>query len=168
MSGHNKWAQIKHKKAITDQKKGQAFSKISREITVAARGNPDPRTNYKLKTVIDKARMLNMPHDNIERAIKRVSDHGQAALEEMEFDAIGPGGAAIIITVITDSRNRTLNELKILMGHLGLKSVAPGSLKWMMQSPLTLSPDDTAKLMHIMESLDENDDVHDIATNATL
>jgi len=168
MSGHNKWAQIKHKKAITDQKKGQVFSKISREITLTARGNPDPKTNYQLKAIIDKARSMNIPQDNIERAIKRVTDRGQSDLEEMQFDAIGPGGAAIIITAITDSRNRTVHELKTLMETLGLKTVPPGSLKWMMHTPLDISEDDRAKLTHVMEMLDDHDDVQDITTNANL
>jgi YebC/PmpR family DNA-binding regulatory protein len=168
MSGHNKWAQIKHKKAITDAKKGQIFGKVARELTLAARGNPDPTTNYKLKAIIDKARSVNMPQDNIERAIKRVTDRTQAALEELTFEAIGPGGAAVIISAITDSRNRTLNELKILMGSLGLKPVPPGSLQWMMHTPATLDDQDATRLQEIIEALDDHDDVQEVTTNATL
>jgi YebC/PmpR family DNA-binding regulatory protein len=166
VSGHNKWAQIKHKKAITDAKKGQIFGKIAKELTLAARGNPDSNMNYRLKAVIDKARSVNMPQDNIDRAIKRVSDRAQAHLEELQLEVIGPGGAAIIMSAITDSRNRTFNELKILLNTLHLKLVQPGSLKWMMSTPLTLSPKDAEKLDAIMEKLDDHDDIQDITTNA--
>lgn len=165
MSGHNKWGQIKHKKAITDAKKGQVFGKLSKELTLAARGNPDPATNYRLKSVIDKARSVNMPQDNIERALKKVTDKSEATLEELQLETIGPGGVAIIIHAITDSRNRTLNELKILQSTLGLKSVPPGSVKWMMNSPVQLSDADRQHLESILESLDEHDDVQDITTN---
>lgn len=168
MSGHNKWAQIKHKKAITDRKKGQIFSKLSREITLIARDNPDPETNYRLKTVVNKARSLNMPQDNIDRAIKRVADRNQAALEQLQLEAVGPGGAAIIINAITDNRNRTINELKTLLNSLGLKSVPPGSLKWMMNSPVTLNDDDRQNLERIIDSLDEHDDIQEVHTNARI
>ena len=131
MSGHSKWSQIKHKKAISDQKKGQVFSKLAREITVAAKGNPDPKTNYQLKSIIDKARSVNMPQENIERAIKRVSEKNAAQLSEVQLEAIGPAGVAIIIRAITDSPNRTLNDLRILLSKVGVRTAGEGSLSWM-------------------------------------
>lgn len=131
MSGHNKWAQIKHKKAITDQKKGQIFSKIIRELTIVARHNPDPRTNYRLKAIIDKARSINMPQDNIDRALKKVSDKTAGELEEVHLEAIGPGNVALIISAITDSRNRTLGELRTLLSKLDVRLAQEGSLAWM-------------------------------------
>ena len=174
MSGHNKWAQIKHKKAITDAKKGKVFSKFVRLISIAARGNPDPKTNARLKSVIDNARAVNMPNENIERAIKKVSDKDSAQLEELQLEALGPGGAALIITAISDNRNRTIGEIKTLLMKLDAKLVNQGSLAWMFTksgtewvatSPLTLSEDDSAKLEKIMEALDDHDDVQDVFTN---
>jgi len=131
MAGHSRWAQIKHKKAITDQKKGQVFSKISREITIAAQDNPDLKNNYRLKAVVDKARSLNMPQDNIERAIKKVSEKNSGKLTELQLDAVGPGNVAMIITAITDNRNRTISELRTLFTKLDVRMRQEGSHSWM-------------------------------------
>jgi YebC/PmpR family DNA-binding regulatory protein len=131
MAGHSKWAQIKRKKAVTDAKRGAVFGKLGRVISIAARGNPDPASNLRLRTEIERARAANMPMENIERAIKRVSDKEQAALEEIQLEVIGPGGAAIIAAAITDNSNRTVNEVKQLVGKHGARMVVPGSVSWM-------------------------------------
>jgi conserved hypothetical protein TIGR01033 len=133
MSGHSKWAQIKHKKAATDAKKSKIFSKLAAAITVAAReGGGDPDKNPKLRLAIDKARSFNMPSDNIERAIKRgIGALEGAQLEELIFEAYGPNGHPLLITAITDNRNRTLAEVKHILNKYGGKLGAEGSVKWM-------------------------------------
>src|SRR3989344_4801240 len=115
MSGHSKWSQIKHKKALTDKKKGQIFSKLSRLITLAAKKGTDPKSNPSLAQAIENARAVNMPNDNIERAIKKVSEKDQTQLEELSIEALGPSGVALKIRAITDNRNRTMAEIKKIL-----------------------------------------------------
>jgi len=121
MSGHSKWASIKHKKGAADAKRGQAFTKIIKEISIAARlGGGDPDGNPRLRTAVLKARMANMPKDNVERAIKK----GTGELEgttysELTYEAYGPGGVAILIDVLTDNKNRTAAELRHVLGRGG-------------------------------------------------
>lgn len=112
MSGHSKWHQIKFKKGITDKKKGQAFSKISRMVQIAARGGADPSSNFKLRLAIDKAREINMPKDNIDRAIQKGSG-GVASeqLEEFNLEGYGPAGTALFIEIVADNRNRAIATL---------------------------------------------------------
>lgn len=180
MSGHNKWAQIKHKKAVVDARKGKVFGKLARAIAIAARDNPDPSTNLRLKGEIERAREVNMPSDNIERAIRRVSDKNAASLGEVRLELIGPGNAALIITAITDNSNRTINELKQLVAKMGARMTGQGSVAWMFQKKVTPSgleyfrsvplpvtdPADQAALERLLEALDEHDDVQDVFTNA--
>ncbi|MCC6405040.1 MAG: YebC/PmpR family DNA-binding transcriptional regulator [Candidatus Yanofskybacteria bacterium] len=130
MSGHSKWSQIKHKKAIADAKKGKAFSKLSRAITVAARGNPDPTTNIRLKSEIERARAVNMPLENIERAIRRTTDTS-STLDELTLEFIGPGNTGIVAQAITDSSNRTISELRQLAASHGGRMAGQGSVLWM-------------------------------------
>ena len=113
MSGHSHARTIKHQKNITDQKRGQMFSKMARVISVAVReGGPNPETNSKLRLAFEMAKEANMPKENIERAIKRASGEAEGEkLEEVLFEAYGPGGIAIIIEGITDNKNRTLEKL---------------------------------------------------------
>ena len=166
MSGHNKWSQIKNKKALTDKKKGQIFSKLSRLITLAAKKGANPKSNPSLAQAIENARAVNMPNENIERAIKKVSDKDQAQLEELSIEALGPGGVALKIKAITDNRNRTMAEIKkILMEH-NSKLVQPGSLTWMFNQPLTLN--DTflhEQVDKLFEDLDDQDEVEDVVSN---
>lgn len=131
MSGHSKWSQIKHKKAITDAKKGAIFGKLSRAITVAARGNSDPATNIILKREVDRAKAMRMPNENIERAIKRISDAGQAEFSEIQLELIGPGNTAILVDAITNNSNRTISELKRLAVQMGARVAGQGSVAWM-------------------------------------
>lgn len=132
MSGHSKWAQIKHKKAATDAKKGKLFSQLSRAITLAAKtGGADPEMNATLRLAVEKARQANMPASNIEKAIKRAAEKDAAALTEVRYEAYGPGGAALLIEGITDNTNRTSNEVKRILQTHGGKLAAPGSVGWM-------------------------------------
>ena len=133
MSGHSKWANIKHKKARTDEKKGKEFTKIAKEITIAARsGGGDPESNSKLKLVIQKAKGINMPNDNISRAIKKGTGELEGeVLEELVYEGYAPGGVAIMLNIATDNRNRTASEIRHLFaknnGNLGEN----GCVAWM-------------------------------------
>lgn len=133
MSGHSKWSSIKHQKAANDAKKGQQFTKMAREITIAAReggGNPDG--NYRLRLAIEKARDVNMPQDNIARAIKRgTGELGGATLEELRFEGYGPHGVAIMVDTLTDNRNRTSGEIRNIFSRAGGNLGATGSVAWM-------------------------------------
>lgn len=136
MSGHSKWSTIKRKKGVADIKRGKVFSKISKIITIAARdGGGDPDSNFKLRLAMDKARSVNMPQDNIERAVKKGTGEleGGSQIENVTYEAYGPGGIAIMIETITDNKNRTVSELKkILTDHEG-KLGGSGSVSWMFE-----------------------------------
>ena len=136
MSGHSKWASIKHKKGATDAKRGKLFTKLARAITVAARdGGPDPDANAPLATAVQKAREASMPKENIQRAIDRGSGIGTdaAAIEQVLFEGYGPGGAAILVDALTDNRNRTSADVRHVFskhhGNLG----EPGSVAWIFE-----------------------------------
>jgi len=135
MSGHSHSKTIRHAKNISDQKKGQMFSKLARLISVAVKeGGPNPETNSKLRLAFEMAKEINMPKDNVERAIKRGSGETvEEKLEEVLFEAYGPGGIAIIIEGITDNKNRTLGEIKQILNQNGGKLVGEGSVKWMFE-----------------------------------
>ncbi len=132
MSGHSKWAQIKHKKAATDVKKGKVFSKLAKEISVAARlGGGDPGGNPRLKTVMEKAKEVNMPSENIKRAIQKgTGELPGTSYEEMVYEGYGPGGAAILINTLSDNKNRTVSELRHLMSKNGGALGETGCVSW--------------------------------------
>lgn len=133
MSGHSHAKTIKHQKDITDQKRGQMFSKMARLISVAVKeGGPNPETNNKLKIAMETARNFNMPKDNVERAVSRaIGEGGSEKLEEVLFEAYGPGGIAVIIEGITDNKNRALGEVKQILSQDGGKLIGEGGIKWM-------------------------------------
>ncbi|MBI1984935.1 MAG: YebC/PmpR family DNA-binding transcriptional regulator [Candidatus Wildermuthbacteria bacterium] len=136
MSGHSHFATIKHKKGLADAQRGNMFSKIAREITVAAKeGGGDPAANPRLRTVIEKAHSFNMPSNNVERAVKKGlgAEEGGAALEEMLLEAYGPGGVAILIQGITDNKNRTLGEIKQILAKYQGKMVEGGAVQWLFE-----------------------------------
>ena len=113
MSGHSKWHNIQAKKGKADAARGKLFTKIGRELAVAAKGNPNPSTNSKLADVIAKAKAANMPNDNIERSIKRAAgDFGDRDYKELTYEGYGVGGAAVIITTLTDNNNRTAGDVR--------------------------------------------------------
>lgn len=132
MAGHSKWAQIKHKKAITDAKKGRLFSKVIREIMVAARsGAPDPQSNPRLRTALERARAIGLPKDTMERAIERASGEPDAAgLQEFVYEATYKGGVMLVIEGISDNTNRSLAEIRKVLNDRGGKLADPGSVLW--------------------------------------
>ena len=144
MSGHSHARTIRHQKNLTDQKRGQVFSKMARLISIATReGGPNPEINSKLRFAIETARLSNMPNENIERAIKRASGEGGGEkLEEVLFEAYGPGGIALIIEGITDNKNRALGEIKQILNQYNGKLVAEGAVKWLFERKgcITINP----------------------------
>lgn len=133
MSGHSKWATIKHKKAATDARRGKAFTKIIRELTIAARvGGGDPDTNPRLRTAIAAAKNENMPNDNIERAIQRGTGQLEGeSLEEVMFEGYGPGGVGVLVQVVTSNRNRVVSEIRHLFSKNGGNLAETGAVGWM-------------------------------------
>ena len=133
MAGHSKWANIKHRKAKTDAIKGRIFTKIAREIIVAARsGGSDPNGNFRLKIAIENAKAANMPNDNIQRAIQKgMGGEDGANYEELRYEGYGPGGVAIMTVVMTDNRNRTAGEMRHLFSKNGGNLGETGCVSWM-------------------------------------
>lgn len=129
MSGHSKWAQIKHKKAITDSRKGQAYTKLANMISVAARAGADPATNFKLRLAVQKAKEEGMPNANIERSIAKGSGQlGGQVIEEIVYEGYGPGGIAIMIETATDNRNRTVADVRSTLSKHGGRLGETGSV----------------------------------------
>ena len=145
MSGHSKWATIKHKKGIADQKRGQKFTKLIKEISVAARmGGADPDMNAALRTAILKARAENMPKDNIERAIKKGSgEMGNAVFMELVYEGYAPGGVAIIVDTLTDNKNRTAADVRSTLTKLGGSLGSTGCVSYMFQTKGVITYDAT-------------------------
>jgi len=179
MSGHSHWAGIKHKKGITDQKRGKIFSKMAKIIEIAARKGGDPNMNPSLRLTIEKARSVNMPNDNIERAIKKGSgENKEGQLEEVAYEAYGPHGAALIIEVITDNRNRTLADIKHILTTFNGKLAETGSVKylfdrkegeWIPKYSMDITDENTKQqLEKLFEALDDNDGVNEIYSNINL
>lgn len=135
MSGHSKWAQIKRQKGVNDARRGQLFTKLGREITVAARqGGGDPDANFRLRLAIQHARENNMPHENIERAIKRGVGGGEGtALEEIVYEGYGPGGVAIMVQVLSDNRNRAAAEVRTAFNRGGGNLGENGCVAWLFE-----------------------------------
>jgi YebC/PmpR family DNA-binding regulatory protein len=132
VSGHSKWSSIKHKKAATDAKRGQLFTKLAREITMAARqGGGDPEMNPTLRLAIARAKDNNVPNANIERAIQRATGGGDAdKLEEITYEGFGPGGIAVVVEVVTDNRNRTVAEVRLAFSRSGGSLAETGAVGW--------------------------------------
>jgi|SRR3989339_344295 len=136
MSGHSKWATTKRQKGVTDAKRANLFTKLSKGITVAAKeGGGVPEMNFKLKLAVDKAKAANMPKDNIERAIKKGTGEGGdgTIIEELIYEGFGPGGVAVIVKTLTDNKNRTASSMKHLFNKHGGNLGAPGSVSWMFE-----------------------------------
>lgn len=171
MSGHSKWATIKRQKGTADAKRGVLFTKLSKNISLAARHGKDPTMNSTLRTAIEAARSANMPKDNIERAVRRGAGEvpGQQ-LEEITYEAYGPHGVALLIRCITDNTNRTAGFIKSTLTTHGGSLGGPGSARYIFQqSPVfRIDLDDTAKqlLTKLIQAFEDNDDVVDITHNA--
>lgn len=171
MSGHSKWSQIKHRKGIADQKKGQVFSKLANKITIAVKHGVDPANNYRLQSAIDEARAANVPKENIDRAIKRATEKDSANIEEIILQAMGPAGIAVVIEAITDNKNRTINEIRHILAEHEFKMVPEGSLSWAFEpnwvpvSPIEPETEAKEKLDKLLLALGENEDVENVHTN---
>ena len=174
MSGHNKWSQIKRKKAVTDAQKSKIFSKLARLIVAQARIVKGDTNSPILRAVIGKARKANMPIDNIERAVKKASEPS-AQMETIVYEAYGPGGVGIIIETLTDNRNRTAQEIKHLLSKNEASLAGMGAVRWSFNkssegwAPTTttsLSDEDIIKLDKLVDALEELDDVQEVFTNA--
>src|SRR5216110_1257630 len=132
MSGHSKWATIKHKKAALDAKRGKSFTRIIKEIMIAARSGGDPDMNPRLRTAITAAKAVSMPAENIKRAIMRGTGELEGTqIDEIMFEGYGPGGAAVLVEVATDNRNRTVSEIRHAFSKNGGNLGEQGSVSWM-------------------------------------
>ena len=133
MSGHSKWSSIKHKKGAADAKRGKVFTRIIKELTVAARvGGGDPDSNPRLRTVVADAKAANMPADNIKRAIRRgTGEEPGVSYEEATYEGYGPGGAALMLETLTDNKNRTVSEIRHLLSKHGGNLGETNSVAWM-------------------------------------
>src|SRR6201996_1765571 len=134
MSGHSKWATIKHKKAATDAKRGKVFTRIIKEIMIAARSGGDPDSNARLRKAVTDAKAASMPADNIKRAIMRGTGELEGGqIDEITFEGYGPGGAAVLVQVATDNRNRTVSEIRHVFSKNGGNLGEVGSVAWMFE-----------------------------------
>jgi len=188
MSGHSKWKTIKHKKGLQDARRGQMFTKLARAITVAAqKGGPDVEANPMLRTAVEKARQFSMPKDNIQRAIERgAGSAGSAGFEELTLEGYGPEGVALVVTTLTASRNRTIQEIRKIFERHGGSLGEQGSAAYVFRAasrPATESNiglkdpenplfevriEDKAKaekVLGLVEALDEHDDVQNVLAN---
>jgi len=134
MSGHSKWHTIKHKKAALDAKRGKIFTRLIKEIVIAARGGGDPASNARLRTAVTAAKALSMPQDNITRAIKRGTGELEGlTIEEYTYEGYGPGGAAVMVKVATDNKNRSVSDIRHLFGKNGGNMAEQGAVGWMFE-----------------------------------
>ena len=175
MSGHNKWSKIKHKKAATDAQKSKVFSKHSQLITMESQKAKGDVSSPSLAAAIERAKKDSMPKENIERAVAKGSGANGATLQEVLFEAYGPGGVAILITAVTDNNNRTAPEIRHIFSKSGLELGAPGSAAWAFtkdaagytpNTPVELDDEAGAKLADFIEKLEEQDDVTNVYTGA--
>jgi YebC/PmpR family DNA-binding regulatory protein len=175
MAGHSKWAKLKHTKGKTDAQKAKLFSKLVRFITIEIKKSKGDRSSPGVRAAIEKAKAANMPADNIERALAKGSCEG-VEMEEVVYEAYGPGGCAMVIQGYTDSRNRTSAELKHLLSLHGGSLANPGAALWAFQknaegtleptSPIELSNEDAQKMAELSDALEEHDDVNELYTSA--
>lgn len=177
MSGHSKWSKVKHQKAVTDVKKGQVFSKLARLITLIAKKGGDPNNNPALREALEKAKAVNMPSENIERAIKKgAGGDTNEILTEVRYDAYSQNGIAMIIEGITDNTTRTSNEIKHILLKHGGKLAEQGSVLWMFTkkqgggwNPKHLAEEineqEKQALNQLVEELESHDDIQKVSVN---
>ena len=177
MSGHNKWAQIKHKKAATDAAKSRVFSRYARLIALESKQACGDVTSPGLAAAIARAKAVNMPKDNIERAVAKGTSKDAGEMERVVYEAYGPGGTAILVDALTDARNRTTQEVKLVFTKSDIEMASPGAAAWAFtklpeggyqpNEPLTeLTDEDAEKLGALLDKLDDQDDVQAVYTNA--
>ena len=170
MSGHSKWSSIKHKKAARDVRRGKVFTKLIKEITIAARlGGGDINSNPRLRTAVAAAKAQSMPNDNIERAIKKgTGELGGGQLEQIAYEGYGPGGVALIVDVLTDNRNRTVSEIRFLMSKHGGNLGETGCVAWMFKKRGVITVDrgaaDEDRLMELVLEAGADDLISDADT----
>jgi YebC/PmpR family DNA-binding regulatory protein len=175
MSGHSKWSQIKRQKGVADAAKSNAWGKLGKRIAVESKKANGDVNSPGLRAIIETAKKTNMPKDTIERAVAKGTSADAATLEAITYESYGPGGAAIVIETLTDSRNRTAQEIKHVLSELGLALASPGSALWAFEknaegytakTTVPLSESDNEHLMKILEAIDVHDDVEEVYTNA--
>lgn len=175
MAGHNKWAQIKRQKGANDAAKSNAWGKLGKRISVESKKANGDIGAPNLRSAVELAKKANMPKDTIDRAIAKGTSADAVSLETVTYETYGPGGAAIVIDALTDSRNRTAQEMKHLLSEAGLALASPGSALWAFdktaegyapKSTVPLSDADNEALLKILEKIDAHDDVEEVYTNA--
>lgn len=175
MGGHNKWSQIKRQKGANDAARSKVFGKLARRITVESKKANGDVNDPSLRAAVEKARKENMPKENIERAVAKGTSADAGLMESVVYETYGPGGVAVVIEALTDSRNRTSQELKHLLSKNGLSLASPGSALWAFEktaegySPKTtvpLSDQDGEQLAKVLEEIDAHDDVEEVYANA--
>lgn len=175
MAGHNKWAQIKRQKGAADAAKSNLWGKLGRRIAVESKKTNGDVNSAGLRSIIETAKKANMPKDTIERAVAKGTSADASVMEQVVYEAYGPGGAAIIIEAVTDNTNRTLQELKAIFAKHAIALAAPGAALWAFSkndegytpiAPIPLSEADDESLMKAMELIDALDDVQEVYTNA--
>ena len=174
MAGHSKWANIKHRKARQDASRGKVWTKVIREITVAAKDGPDPNDNPRLRLALEKANAANMPKDTIKRAIEKGSGTGEAGeLEEIIFEGYGPGGVAILVETMTDNRNRTVSDVRHAFSKFGGNLGTDGSVSYLFKKlgVIHINKDYSEEMLmeNVIESgaqdFSEEDDFFEVTTD---
>lgn len=176
MSGHSKWSQIKRQKSVTDAARSRVFARFARLIALESKKANGSLSAPNLSAVIARAKAANMPKDNIERAVAKGMSKDAGDLEQIVYEAYGPGGVAIMIDALTDSRNRTTAEIKHLLSLQGVEMASPGAASWAFTKTLDgftpnepgvdVSGEDEQKLSALLEAIDAHDDVQRVFTNA--
>jgi YebC/PmpR family DNA-binding regulatory protein len=176
MSGHSKWSQIKRQKSVTDAAKSRVFSRYARLIAAESKKANGVLASTGLSAAIARAKAANMPKENIERAVAKGVSKDSGEMEHVTYEAYGPGGTAIIVTALTDNKNRTTQEIKHLLVLQGVELSTPGAASWaftkthdgyMPNEPLMeVAGEDETRLSAILDALDEHDDVQQVFTNA--
>jgi YebC/PmpR family DNA-binding regulatory protein len=177
MSGHNKWSKIKNKKAVTDAQKSKIFGKLVRFVAVESKKAKGGAYAPGLRAAIEKAKEANVPNDNIERAIKKGIGGEGGEMEQITYEAYGPGGCALIIEALTENRNKAAQEIKHILSKNGFELAAPGSAtwaferqmassEWLPKNTMPIGEGDAAKLEILINELEDNDEVQEVFTNA--
>jgi YebC/PmpR family DNA-binding regulatory protein len=175
MSGHNKFSKIKHIKAKNDAQKSKLFGKLVRLITVEAKKAKGVLTSPSLMNAIEKARKENMPNDTIDRAIKKALSDNSAQMEQVLYEAYGPGGVAILISGLTENRNKAAQEVKHILSNHGIELASQGSAAWAFEktndgwratTTVPLEDADIENLSKLVDELEDNDEVQEVFTNA--
>lgn len=176
MSGHNKFSKIKRLKAKTDAQKSAAFSKMAKLIQVEAKKAGGNVTSPGLKAIIERAKAMDMPNDNIDRAVKKAVGADTEQMEAITYEAYGPGGVALIIEALTSNRNKAAGEIKHILSDNGTSLASPGSASWAFEksieegwvskNTMAISEEDSQKLEKLIDELEENEEVQDVYTNA--